>query len=348
MNAPSTTVFDISDILIKLCAALAVICSTLVGALLATYSALRIKRYEQHMQHQKTRAAQRLNFYQPLLRFCYEMDRRLGHIIAALDSDWLSGNYLESIKQGRGFASDPTQKGYFILSTVYIFACFFGWAEAIKRSGDAIQPFAEKSAIRRWLSRRTSWLRVKIGIQRTAVFQFHTDISTLSKLFQYAELFDPYVKAKRLVKPKDAWQLHKQIQYSIGQQMLKTDAEGNLRCMTFREFLESYLADQQFRYWLTLLEHLVTDLSRFEGGKDLETQVGLKNDVRPLRLLAIRYWCRILMRTITKELYIDTPPPDEVLKGVSESLQKCIQAVQVDQLESYLIELGPIPQSQLR
>ncbi len=121
--------------------------------------------------------------------------------------------------------------------------------------------------------------------------------------------------------------------------MLEKDDGGNLRCKTFREFCEAYVGDRQFRFWLVLLEQNVIDLADFEKGKDIETQVILKNDIRPLRLLAIRFWCRMLMRNVGYQLGIETPPPDEVLLGVSTQLTSCITTVQVDQVESYLMDL---------
>ena len=138
-------------------------------------------------------------------------------------------------------------------------------------------------------------------------------------MFQYEELFEEYMATKKLSKPRDAAKLHKQFQYSIGELMLENSDPENLR------------------YWFALLENLFIDLCSFEANKDIETQVEMKNDIRPLRLLAIRYWLRVLMKNMATELGIDTLPPDKVLEPVSESLKKTIKSLELEKLESYLL-----------
>jgi hypothetical protein len=272
------------------------------------------------------------------LRFSDTLDRRIGHILTTLDTDWLAKSHLDSIKNNEGFAVDPNEKGYFILSSIYIFGCFFGWSEAIKQGIDTTRPFSDKGRFRKFLARAKKKTYAFLSVSGTKnIFFFDPDISVVSKLFQYEELFSEYLVSETLVNPIDAGQLHKQFQYSIGELMLEKDGENSLRCKSFREFFDAYVSDPRFRYWFAKLENLFTDLSNFEKGKDLETQVKLKNDVRPLRLLAIRYWCRVLMKNMSEHLDIETKPPDEVLKGISTSLKKTIQSVEIEKLESYLL-----------
>jgi hypothetical protein len=325
------------DTIVKIAAGFAVIVAAIFAATLGAYGQLALERYRGRQAVQKEKAGQRLKLYQPLLRFCYDLDRRLGHILTKLDSDWLRATYLDRIKAREGFAVNPAATGYFIISSLYMLACFFGWAEAIKRSGDASKAFKERSSIRKWLARGRRRIQKRVGLNRDqSIFRFDPDISTVSKLFQYEELFRSYMTSRPLVEPRDACKLHKHLQYAIGELMLEQESDG-WRCKSFREFYEAYVGDERFRYWFSKLEELLVDLSDFTPGKDLEAQVQLKNDIRPLRLLAIRYWCRILMRNLSNELDIETPSPDEALQGVSGALGSSITDVKIDKLESYLL-----------
>lgn len=269
--------------------AIAVISAALIAAVLGLYGNLKIKQMEIEEQIKRDRANQKLKFYLPLLRFCYTLDRRIGHILKVLDTDWLAKSHLERIQRREGFATDPNETGYFISSSIYLIACFFGWTEAIKQGVDSTKQFSQKSRLHRWLSKIRDKIYDKFKLpSRRDIFLFDPDISTISKLFQYEELFNEYLVSKTITSPRDACKLHKQFQYSIGELMLEKDGEVGLRCKSFREFFEVYLSDEKFRWWFVPLENLLIDLSEFEKGKDLEAQVQLKNDVRPLRLLAIR------------------------------------------------------------
>lgn len=318
--------------------AIAVIGAALIAGLLGLYGNLKIKQIEIEEQIKRDRANQKLKFYLPLLRFSYTLDRRIGHILRVLDTDWLAKSHLEKLQKGEGFAKDPNVYGYFISSTIYLVACFFGWTEAIKQGVDSTKQFSQKSRLRRWLSKIKNRIYDRLNIpNKRDIFLFDPEISTISKLFQYEELFNEYLVSKTITNPTDACKLHKQFQYSIGELMLEKDGEVGLRCKSFREFFDVYLSDEKFRYWFVPLENLLADLSDFEKGKDLETQVQLKNDVRPLRLLAIRYWCRVLMKNMSEHLDIEPKEPDDVLIGISNSLKDTIKSVKIEELESYLL-----------
>lgn len=325
--------------LLRLVAASAVVLAALVGTLLGFFAQKRLKRYEMRAQALRDRAARRRALHVPLLRFCYELDSRIGRILSMLHEDWLSATYLERFSGNDGFAKDQRQKGYFIVSSVYLFSCFFGWTEAIQRGVDETNRLAEQSALRRWLSRK---IRELIAAWRrkgdSAIYFFDRDIHIVRRLFQHQELFDAYSKSKKLSNPRDSCKLHRHLQHSIGEMMLQRDGEV-LRCKTFREFVEAY-HDEKFRYWFALLEDLFVDLSGFPVGKDIETQAEMRNDVRPLRLLAIRYWCRILMKNMASDLGIEAPPPEAVLQDVSESLRSTIAEVRVENVEPFLVGIS--------
>ena len=133
-----------------------------------------------------------------------------------------------------------------------------------------------------------------------------------------------------MIKPIDACKLHKHIQNSIGEMMLEKIKGNHYRIKSFREFYTLYISDVKFRFWFVLIENLFNDLSNFEKDKKLETKVELKNDIRPLRIIAIQYWCRILMSNIAKELELDeqnyeTRQANIVISGLSKELQLIIK-----------------------
>jgi hypothetical protein len=320
--------------------AVVIIGSVAVVSALWSYSNLLIKQYEIESQNEKARAGRSSRFYVPLLRDCYTVDRRIGHILAELHTDWLAKSHLDKIHENQGFVSDPNEIGYFLISSVYIFACFLGWVEAIKKDFYTPRAFPGKSGLHKLLSRIKNRIYSFLHISNAkTIFLFDPDLSILSKLFQYRELFDEYLAHKTMKDPRDASRLNKQFQYAIGELMLEKEGAGNYRCKSFREFFDAYLSDPKYRYWFVPLENLFIDLCEFEKGKDLETQAYMKNDVRPLRLLAIRYWCRVLMKNISTQLEIEPKDPGEVLSGISDSLKHTIQTVEVEKLESYLLEV---------
>lgn len=323
-----------------LAATFAAVVAALVGALVGFYAQIHVKHVDLSVEARRSKASQRLSLYLPVLRFCYEFDSRLGRILSNLHTDWLRQTYLDQIKKRKGFAADPRETGYFLMSSIYEFACFFGWTEAIARHVDATKRSSERSRFARLISKRWRRIRRRLpGKYRPApIYFFDHDVSLLRRLFQHQELFDEYIKGKRLTQPRDACKLHRQFHHSIGEMMLQDDGEL-LRCKSFREFCEAY-RDDEFRYWLVTLEELVVELSDFTPGKNIEVQAELKNDIRPLRLLAIRYWLRKFMRTLARDLGIDTPQAEEVLSDVSEPLREIITSVRLEQLELFLVGLS--------
>ena len=330
--------FD-NDILSRAVNGGAILIGALAGALVAFYGNLRIKQFEHQTQRQKDNASQRLKFYLPLLRFCYDLDKRLKHVLNKLHSDWLAAAHLNKIRDNKGFATDPNEKGYFIMSSIYMLACFFGWCEAIKKGVDSTKSAPERNGVSKWLLKNKKRLYSRLNIRdKASVFLVDPNISLISRLFQHEELFNDYMTSKKLTTPRDACKMHKHVQYSIGELMLEKDGQDNFRCKSFKEFFDAYLNDNRFRYSIYLpLENLLIDLVNFQEGKDIETQVEIKNDIRPLRLLAIRYWCSAFMKDMAQRLDIEMPPQDDILKGVSEELKRIIISAKPEALESYLL-----------
>lgn len=302
--------------------------ATILAALVGWYSQLAVKLIEATVDERRNRAKRQDLYHIPLLRLCYELDGRIGRILSILETDWLKSSYLQAIHEGKGFAKDPREKGYFIMSSIYVFACFFGWTEAIKKGVDT-RALGWRSRVFRF------WMRLR-GKAATEVFIFDKDILIVRRLFQYEELFSKYAVTKKLVNPTDACKLHRHFQHSIGEMMLVREGDA-VRCKTFREFYEAYSSDAKFRYWFIPLEQLIINLSEFPADKDVETQVEMKNDVRPLRLIAIRYWCRVLMENLAKPMKLETPASSDILTERSKELMTTISMVTIEDLETHLL-----------
>jgi hypothetical protein len=334
------------DTLVKIVAAVAAIIAAFIAGMLGFYTQWRIKRFDKSLAEKKDKERERLRFYIPLLRSLYELDDRFDRIIMNLETDWLNAEYLDKIKNKQGFADNPNNKGYFIISSIYLIASFFGLTEAIKKGVDTTRFSSEKRRIiKLWNSIRTRIYSTFGVTPKLNIFQFDPDITKVCRLFQYEELFRQYMASSDLQNPKDACKLHKHIQHSIGEMMLEKEGENVYRVKSFREFYESYVSDERFRFWFVLIENLFTDLSNFAKEKSLEKKAELKNDIRPLRIIAIQYWCRVLMRNISvqldlAELNLQTRPPDAVFNGLSDKLKDTIRSYTLENMETYLLGLN--------
>jgi len=331
---------------IKLITAFGVILAAFIAGMLGFFTQWKIKQFENALTLKREKENQKLKFYIPLLRCLYELDDRLDRIInKQLDSNWLDSKHLEEIKNKKGFAENPNNTGYFIISSIYLIGSFFGLTEAIKKGVDTTKfSYSHKTITRIWNKLK---VRIKklVGLkQEHNIFQFDPDISSISRMFVHPDLFKGYIQSRELINPTDACKLHKHIQHSIGEMMLEKDGEDKYRVKSFREFYNSYIADESFRFWFALIENLFCDLSNFQKDKTLEIKVKLKNDIRPLRLIAIQYWCRMLMKNISKELDLDelnleTRPPDDVLNSLGEELKTIIKTFKPDNSQTYLLGL---------
>ncbi|MCK9425997.1 MAG: hypothetical protein M0Q21_08175 [Ignavibacteriaceae bacterium] len=334
------------ETVIKILTAFAVIVAAFVAGMLGFFAQLILKRFDNLLAGKKEKENQKLKFYIPLLRCLYELDDRLDRIVnKQLDSNWLDAKYLDDIKNKKGFASNPNNTGYFIISSIYLIASFFGLTEAIKKGVDTTKfSYNHKTIVKYWnklkiIANKTLGLK-----QNQNIFQFDPDISIISRIFVHPDLFNNYIQTKSLIAPVDACKLHKHIQHSIGEMMLEKDGEDKYRVKSFREFYDSYIMDEGFRFWFVLIENLFCNLSNFQKNKSIEKKVELKNDIRPLRLIAIQYWCRILMKNISKELDLDelnleTRPPDDVLINLSDELKSTIKSFKLDNTQTYLLGL---------
>lgn len=336
---------DSNVVVVAIITAFSAIFATFLAGILAFWGQRKLKKLENATAERKEKEHQKLKFYIPLLRCLYELDDRFERILNNLETDWLNGEYLENIKNGKGFALDPNNKGYFIISSIYLIASFFGLTEAIKRGVDTSKLTRNKIKITFLIDKLYRWAIKKLNLVETIkIFQFDPDVTKVCRLFQYEELFKCYMTSKTLVNPKDACKLHKHIQHSIGEMMLEKESVGEFRIKSFREFYDAYVSKKSFRFWFTLIENLFTDLSNFEKEKNIEKKVEMKNDIRPLRIIAIQYWCRILMKKISKELNLEglglqTRPADDVLETLGDELADTIREYKLDYSAAYLLSV---------
>lgn len=275
-----------------------------------------IKKRDKESSLSEKRENEIRNYLYPLMNSCLELDGRISKIIFALDKDWLNGDFLKLIQQNdeNSFIKNPKNKGYFLISSIYLFANFFGCVELIKRT----------------LGSTTSLSK------RNNIYTFDPNITRLSKLFQYKELFDKFLEESGKSKSDvmDSCYLHKQFQYSIGELMIENE-NGSYGIKSFRTFLNEYRTNENFRFWFLPLEYLLSDLTNFPKDMSIEKQVLDKNDIRPLRLMAIRYWCRKLMRDISEEIDIKTPSAYSVISNLSSKTRNSIEHLKLENLDSY-------------
>lgn len=318
----------------------------LVGSIVTYISQYKLKEYDRSIVRRKERENKKIKFYIPLLRNLYDIDDRFKRILSNLDKDWLSKDYLDLIKEKKGFAKDPTEKGYFIISSIYLIASFFGIYEATKRGVNITNILKKGNWLKRNFQKLTEWGCQKLNIyHRKNLFQFEPEINKISRLFQFEELFKEYMTSKKLIDPVDSCKLHKHIQNSIGEMMLIKTKRGHFRIKSFREFYTNYIEDEQFRFWFVLIENMFNDLSNFQKDKNIETKVEIKNDIRPLRIIAIQYWCRILMGNIAKELELsihnyETRPAEQVLENLSCELKTIIKNYKLQTKDVYISGLN--------
>ena len=308
--------------------AIMVIFSVVVGWLLSFVSQKKLKLFDVSLS-KKEREEQEIKFYIPLLRCLYELDDRFIRIFSNLHTDWLSKKYLDDIKKGIGFASNPRDKGYFFISTIYLIGCFFGVSEILKKRVDTKKMTITKNENNKY-----------------SVSLFDSDITKICRLFQDKELFYNYNTSKNFTNPTDACEIHKHFQHSIGEMMIEKTENENYRVKSFQEFYTQYVSDEAFRFWFVLVEGYFSDLTNFDKDKTLEKQAELKNDIRPLRLKAIQFWCRKLIENIISEFNLSEVNFEErksnksIENHISDDLKKLIQEFNPKNKQTYLLGLN--------
>jgi len=336
---------------LKYIIAFASIIAVVISGFVSVVVQVILKGYDSKQSEKNKRKSKKTKFYIPLLRCLYELDERISTIIDHLHTDWLSEKYLTEIKDKKGFAADPNKKGYFIISSIYLVASFFGLSETIKKDIDATKFSYEKHRIRKiWgkiLARVPAAWKAK---QKPSIFQFNPEITKVYRLFQQEELFKGYLSSKSLTNPRDASKIHKHIQRSIGEMMLEKEGEKGYRVKSFREFYEAYINDETFRFWFVLIENLFIDLINFPEEKSLEAKVETKRDIRPLRIITIQYWCRVLMENISQELDLtkfnfQTRQPSAIVENLSTDLKNTITKYRPNKFDSYILSSSLIEEN---
>ena len=284
------------------------IAKTVLTAGIPAVAAYLLARYQYKFTRKSNKEEIIRRYLVPLLTSARELEDRLAKMLDSLEADWLDRKYIEEIKNGKGFAENPTKTGYFFISTLYLFAKFFSRLETISQEiGHAYE-----------LSSRQAK-------------EFENITNTISRIFQYREMWDQCETVHRIRENcckdkaiRDAWRLHRQFQHSIGELLICREG-GRARSMSFKQFFERYITDKAFRYWCDAIEDYVVDLSSMGDGT-YEKKAERNCDMRIFRIVALRYWLLKLMRSIERDINATMDPePRTVLNGVPLDIQKEIE-----------------------
>jgi len=273
-----------------------------VSVILTIIGQVIVKRFDISL-NRKTQKKKEMDIYYPLLVCLYDMDKRITSIFNNMHEDWLSADIIEKIQAKKGFAENPTDNsGYFFISLMFRFGRFFGILKVI----ETIKGNELKS------SKKKKWWKHKKNNDKSDIIDnyIHIDkyIDRVTSLFQNKFFFDECYKKVSWYErgnTKDGAEIHTLVQDTIGEMMV-TDTGNNYRLKTFKEFCDAYTdqKDNTFKIWFSYIEQYLLDLKLEKNEKTIEAKCQQINDVRPLRLKAIQYWCRKLIISI-KQNYPD-------------------------------------------
>jgi len=261
----------------------------------------------------------------PLLTSSRELENRLTKVLGNLETDWLDKKYIDEIKCGTGFAENPTKKGYFVLSTIYLFAKFFSLLEIISQEVGHVYDLSTRQEK-----------------------EFEDITNTISRIFQYREMWGQCETVHKILdsaksnggkERRDAWRLHRQFQHSIGELLIHREGD-KVRSMSFKEFFERYVSDKTFRYWCDAIEDYVVDLSCMGRGEFEDKATG-KGDIRIFRIIALRYWLLKLMRSIEKDINVSmSAAPETALDCVPLDIQSAIKNCSPSYQDAFFTEIN--------
>lgn len=212
----------------------------------------------------------------PLLQCADEVELRLSIILSyGIKYDWLSKKEVDKIKSLSNAGVDKVEpdseylqnivegKGYFFISTIYIFAKYFAWIKIIEKEG-AFSQFPEKKEIR----------------------AFNKIIDKISSSFKVVEIFGIKYEDKDNI--NDSISLYSYLQSTIGEIMLNKEND-KYTCISFQEFVLKYGKDKSFRQWLRNLEKYFEGLTNYNI-TELAEIIKEKKEYRLARLVLIQYW----------------------------------------------------------
>ena len=162
--------------------------------------------------------------------------------------------------------------------------------------------------------------------------EFDELVTKISRVLRWREMWDDCdslssKNADDQPPRKDAANLYNQFQHSIGDSLITSQGE-TIGCMSFRAFLKQYKSDKSFRFWFIVVEDYYVGLVDMTEATLMEN-VLKSNDVRPLRLLALRYWLAQLAILLSKKF---GPPvdidPESILSPVPEDIRHAIRSVE--------------------
>lgn len=277
----------------------------ILTAVIPAIAAYLVARYQYKSEKKNSKDAIVRKYAHPLLSSTRELEDRLSKLLGNLETDWLDSSYINEIKNGEGFAKNPTKKGYFFISTIYLLARYFSYLEIISQEVGHLFDLPTQQAK-----------------------QFEKITNTISRIFQYREMWDHCETINKIFSSddngvRDAWRLHRQFQHSIGELLICREGDRT-RSMSFKQFYENYVADKNFQYWCGAIEDYVVDLSSMSDG-DYVVKATKQSDIRIFRIMALRYWLRRLIRTLEEDMDISiSSEPYSALDGIPLDIQNVI------------------------
>ena len=201
----------------------------------------------------------------PLLQAASDVELRIDNMLRnGVKNDWLGCKIMREIEQGKGFLEDPDKRGYFLLSSLYVFARYFAWVEILRREARFVEfPFGKES-------------NGLFGV-----------LHKVNNAFRCTTLWSNSPEKQHF---KDSTGLYRHVQSAIGETMI-VERNKELECLSFREFANKYRSPENsdFRFWLRSLASYFEGLSGVDI-TDIEKMLEESGEYRVLRLVAIQYW----------------------------------------------------------
>jgi len=241
----------------------------------------------------KQQAFQAIRKYSyPLLLAANDVELRIERILSiGIKRDWLSSEVVQKVQEGKGFLSNPSEeKGYFYLSTLYVFARYFAWLQIfIQAVGHLDAPPSKE-------------LRELTGI--------------LARICNSFRIPDIWGEDGRQTKERPT--LYRHIQTALGETMI-VRRDNDWDCLSFREFVGKYKepSNEWFRFWFDNLDKYYVDLCNIDI-EQIDQVEPNRDRYRILRLVVLQYWFYKLVRFLDKDykrVQKRKPDHEEIILG---------------------------------
>jgi hypothetical protein len=240
--------------------------SVLVGGILGAAIKYLFEVQLPESLKQRRLIRQRVRKYSyPLLQAASDLELRIDNMLTnGLKGDWLASDIMRELEEGKGFLKDPDKRGYFLLSSLYVFARYFAWVEILRREARFVE--------------------FPLGNEANGLFGI---LHRVNNSFRCTSLWPDISDPRSL---NDSIGLYRHVQSAIGETMV-VERNKELECISFREFANKYRSsgNDDFRFWLRNLVSYFEGLSSIQI-ENIELILEERREYRVLRLIAIQYW----------------------------------------------------------